>query len=1281
MDRFANQNSGPITIEGDRFAGTPKVSVTPPITVPKADKFKAENEQFDLEADKANSFWGLTKNFLKGIPKGFATVGKNLYQGIKEPVVNPNEQQKQYEEKYFPKPTNKFVATITKPGQTTARYITRFLAPALQPLANDIAEIKAINEKGGIADQVSSGKIPASTLSEFAVLQKTAPQIVGDVAQAVLSAYAGGQAESLLSKSVKTGFKEAIKKGATSGLVTGELFGGAQALSSGSKNPLEILSMIGTSGAAGGILGGIISGAIPVSKDVLGKVREAKVIYDSLSPLEKQGGFIKNPFKTKELNVIADHIDETKVSKEEFLRQINEPGPDNIDITGELKTLLDQEGITPEEFYNRTVESKPPMQEKIDTIAQEFTKEEIPLEKVKEKVPQYEEITPKEKKFNAEKYVKELTTKREQARKSGANTLLNKTKKFLANAKSKLVDFTAPIEDILSEAMKKEAKKSGGDLVGYKLSPERDIHNQIDRALRSPTIAGEFARKNGLVDVIKQVDNIDNLDQYLTAKHAIELDTRGIETGRNLKLDKALVKEFKDKYEPYAKVVADYSKAILDYSVESGLISKELADLLKKRYPDYVPFNRVFNEIEKNNYEGGQGGVASLSKQDVVQKIEGSTREVESPLESLLAKTNDAFKQGEKNKAGKILASYEDIPDNPFQLRELKNGEAPQKGMGTISFFEDGKKKVYETLPEVAQAAKSLNVQTLNILQKILAFPVRVARIGITGINLPFVAANIAKDQLTAFINSKHSLATSMANPGNFVKALFSAVSHDKLYREVIEAGGGGTSFDLSRSQAPKTISKIRSERDIKSRVLYTVKNPSQLLRALEDIVAVSEETTRLQQYIGTKKSLIKKGVSEASAKIEGARAYRENTINFARRGEWGTVMNSTVLYLNAGIQGTRAFLRNLKERPVATTTKIAIGAFLPVAISTAWNLGSPERKKAYEDIGEYEKENNIIVVPPNPTKDENGKWNVIKIPLSQEIVHLVGLVRRPIEQAKGLAPLEFKDFAKALIGSVEPISPDKGSILSTVTPQAIKPTLESAFNKNLFTGFPIVPDSMKNLSPKMQVKAKTSGSARKIGELLNVSPLKVEAFIKGTFGGVGPQALNIVDQVLAGLGAIPESQIGGQDVLHAITARFSKAGGGELEQRDIEEIQKLITGQSDKSALLKNQSEQKWEELKALPKEEAAKAFAELVKENPMLAKKITDIATEEKKGLTTTDRFIKQLQVTNGERARYIADKFAELDTKEEKAKLWQEYVTKGLISAEVAKQLSTILKKVDN
>ena len=861
--------------------------------------------------------------------------------------------------------------------------------------------------------------------------------------------------------------------------------------------------------------------------------------------------------------------------------------------------------------------------------------------------------------FDPDVYVKEQLEKRKAAQKAGDTGKPGVLKTLYNDAKSKLVDFAAPIEDTLATAVKK----------GYK--PEGDITNQIDRVLRSPTIAGQFVRDNGLDAVIRSVDNLDSLDQYLIAKHAQTLETNGIKTGRDLAKDQSLIDSLAPSYDAPAKQVTAYAQKLLDYGVDSGLISKDLATKLKQIYPDYVPMNRVFSEIEKSG--GGVGkAIASLSKQSIVQKIIGSERQIESPLNSMLSKTADAFAQGEKNKAAKIVAGFKDIEGNPFKLRELKKGESAPN---TISFLDNGEKRIFETSPEIASAAKSLNVQQLNILGKIFALPVRIAKVGITGLNIPFIGANIAKDQVTAFINSSYGLRSSIANPKVFTKALFETVKHGKVFDEMAREGAMGTSFDIARNQVPETLAKIRSGKNIGTKILYTVKNPSELLRAVENIIARSEEFTRAKEYIGTKAGELAKGVPEEQAIIKAARAARENTVNFARRGEWGQVLNSAFLYLNAGIQGSRTFLRNLTTKPVSTSAKIALVVFTPVAASTAWNLADPKRKEAYDDMADYEKENNIIFIPPNPTKDANGNWNVIKIPLSQEVNNLAGIVRKYVEQANGKDPVTVKDIASGLLGSVSPVNLTVGSLASTFTPQIIKPSIEALTNTNLFTGIPQVSDKLSKLSPELQVKPNTSGTAIKIGGKLNLSPVKVEEFIKGTFGGVGSQVLNASDRILAGMDIIPKDQIGGQNVVEAILSRFMTARGGHTDDKANAELQSILQDQADESFRLQQEAEVLLTELKIMPTEERKVKAKEIAEKNPKLFAELETVGKKAAQGLTYGDRLINQLQVKNGARAKFIYKSMEGFKTSEEKKSYLKDLVEKDIVSKEVMEQVKTL------
>jgi hypothetical protein len=773
-------------------------------------------------------------------------------------------------------------------------------------------------------------------------------------------------------------------------------------------------------------------------------------------------------------------------------------------------------------------------------------------------------------------YAKEMIAAREAAREGPISALATRVKRAIAKAKAEAVDSTAPILDALKQSQKKH---------GYEVRPSANIEYNIDRALRATSIAEQFVKDQGFDKIIKNVEDVDYLDQYLIAKHAMQVErlknagkpAQQSVTGRDLARDAQLVAEFRNRqampgktYDQVAKEVSAYSNKVLDYSVESGLVSKDLATALKQMYPDYVPLNRVFSAVEQGAFQGPSArAVASLSKQTIVQKLEGSSREIENPLWSMLDKTRKAFEQGERNKAAKQLAGYRNLPGFEGLIQEVAEGQgAPQNT--TFTFLDGGQKRTFQTTPEIAAAARSLDVHSIGLLGRIFAAPGRLMKLGTTGINLPFVLSNVAADQLHTLVTSRYE--RSLANPGVFFKAMMAAVKHDGLWSEVVRQGAGFTSFDQYRGQPKSTVRSIRGSRDVsgaKDTLRYiTIDKPAQLFRQVEDIVSRSEEFGRARLYAQAKDALMKKGRTEADAKILATLEANNALPNYMRAGSVMRPLNAIIPYLNAGVQGSRSFLRSMERNPVKTAASVATTLYFPVAMATLWNLSDPERKKAYADIQDYEKDGNIVILlPGKPSRDNQNRYDVLKFKLPPGLNQLTIPLRRAIEAASGLDPVKFSEVAHATIGSVSPIEPNVRSIGSTLVPQALKPTVQAVANYDFFRGQPKVPGRLQDLPPELQTTSYTSGTAKKIAGAFGVSPIKTEGFIKDTLGGVGSQVLNASDRALYRAGKIPASDIGGTSTVEAVGARFSKARGGELDNKEFE-LKKSIELDTERRAV-----------------------------------------------------------------------------------------------------------------
>ncbi len=1014
------------------------------------------------------------------------------------------------------------------------------------------------------------------------------------------------------------------------------------------------------------------------------------------------------------------------------------------------------------------------------------------------------------KKFDPIAYMNENFKKREAARKADKGDI-GRIQNVVEELKTVFVDANARLDDRLATHAKKYQ---------YSLLPSANIHDQIDMVYRAPALADEFIQRSKLPRVLQTVDNIDHFDDYLVARQAIDLNIKGFETGRNIEKDKLLLAAVGNKYEESAKAVTEFSHHLLDYCVESDLIDADLAKKLKEIYPNYIPMNRIFNELEKSGKFFGGKSVASLSKQNIVQKLVGSKREIESPTGSLIEKTLAAFVQGEKNKAAKMINAYKNLPNNPFKLeplrtksdydkrisifsdlkeskkikndllkivkkskkeinilnKELSNIKYEGKKLlkkkykesetiaktkdfdplsvslsqddlkikfldeflqskdflklkkqlvakneklapfldslektsleleilnqarrakydkalafsdtkagqkSTMNFLNQGFKEIWGIDPDIARVVKVLKIQQFGVIGRVLTLPVRIAKLGITGINPAFAMANFVKDQFTAIAFSDATMRT--INPVNYVESIFATFQKNDLYRDMVRHGGGGTFFDTSRNVGRKTVESIRAEKNLLSKIKHKITTPKEWLSTVENVIGFTEEATRVNQFNVTKKMLLSQGRTLKDANILAARAAREVTVNFYRRGEWGTVINGGWLYLNAGIQGGRTLARNLKNKPKITSLKILTSLYTPLAIATMWNLKDPLRKIAYEDIEEWEKENNIIIVPPNPQKDENGKWNILKIPIPQGLNSLTFPVRRGIEEGYGLHPLTMKEIASSFIGAVSPLEATTSSLGSALIPQIIKPSVESLAGYDFFREKKLLSEYKEKLDPELQSYKSTSETAKKIAVILGekgVAPVKVEHLLKQTFGEVGLLGLRAADTLLAELGAIPDDHLGGRGLAESIMRRFTKAYGGKTERLEIEETEKYERKSLSTAKREKDRAKKIFAKLSEFPEFYKEREMEKIKEKDENLYEKIKEVEEKEEKKMSYSEMRIKGLPIYNKTRAKRIYEIFKDLPKKEKQTK-FEDFKKKGIITKEIWNQILELAKKTE-
>lgn len=629
---------------------------------------------------------------------------------------------------------------------------------------------------------------------------------------------------------------------------------------------------------------------------------------------------------------------------------------------------------------------------------------------------------------------------------------------------------------------------------------KKELREGVDRVRSSETIASQFIRDTGLSEALgkmsKQEQN--EFSQYLIAKRHLEVADRDIATGRDLNIDKAIVEKFKDKYSQAEEVYRNHNKAMLEHMAEHGLISSELKDKLIAENPNYAPLQRIMDEAE--SFSGNSKQLGNLSNQSVVKGLKGSERVVDNPLEATLNNTFRMINEVERNKVARSLAENVFGGDNVEVTRDMPNwAKQPNmdkkgivKGLRLgetekLAYLDNGKKVEIEVPKLVAKEMKNLNGVLPDGLDKVisvLAMPAKTLRAGATGLNPIFVASNLVRDQIQSAVSG--GVRSSIGGFNKAFKATFlPGKEADVLRAELARAGLGGSEYRMTYGNNKGDILRqLQAEHRWSNKTLDKLRHP---IETLADIIGITENFTRAQQYFGTKGDITTK-----------AQASRNNTLNFSRGGSVVKVLNKIIPFLNAGVQGGRQTTNLIKERPIHTISSIAIIGGIAAA-AKAINSSDERRKELWDRVSDSDKKTNIIAFTPDAhyNPETNRIEGLVKIPMPQIFYPLLDA-----QNSKGTIPEKAMKLAGDIFTAISGIDADNP--ISQLTPTAVKPMLEQFTNKNFFTGRELVSDYDKNKRPDEKGAKYSSGIARGIANLTGIDAPVVDNYITGFTGSLG---------------------------------------------------------------------------------------------------------------------------------------------------------------------------------
>jgi len=620
---------------------------------------------------------------------------------------------------------------------------------------------------------------------------------------------------------------------------------------------------------------------------------------------------------------------------------------------------------------------------------------------------------------------------------------------------------------------------------------------------------------------------------------------------------------------------ASLNNKIIDalYDKEIGIIKNfnKISDELRKVIKDIndsksnIYYNELFNSLVKK----------SPDELEIIQKQLGKS-------EKNIKKIVDIIVEGQR----KLDETSGAIARREQEIKTLM--DKGKDGKAVISWYNNGVRELATVSKELGEAFKLSNeTGTMEEILKIAGTVTNLWKASVVGLNPVSQIRQFVKDQGAILFFTSPRAKLSVLNPLNFMEAAYGVTAGStrlgeflskapiigkrmeqahlkarKEYKNFLKLGGGQTSYDA-----------VSGRDTVKSFVEAGGKPKAFSRENIEKYVAKSEEATRFQLYLIQKKQYLRKGYSDLDASLKAV--YDSNNLlpNYFQKGKFGRVLEVASPFANAKLKSARALRTYIAEKPAEATFSILTTVAAPVAAITYWNLSDENRRNAYSDIPEWEKELGLIILPPFPVKNENGKYEYIRIPQEETVAGLAQGYRRATEIAMSEDPDKVQQVWGALFDTTHDLvmattgqeiglasTPEKFTEnLRQGSAAAINPVIRSPLE--LLTGYDLFKGQtiedlgdQKEYSYRRFSKSSTP-LAVDLSKFLfdngikNVSPKEIDFFLAANFPGLPQYALGGLNDLLNKSKANP-SDFEPKTMLNDIVKIFKREGGGEQNRK-----------------------------------------------------------------------------------------------------------------------------------
>lgn len=634
-------------------------------------------------------------------------------------------------------------------------------------------------------------------------------------------------------------------------------------------------------------------------------------------------------------------------------------------------------------------------------------------------------------------------------------------------------------------------------------------------------------------------------------------------------------------FERYREQVRRYIDNLMQYRVDSGLMTQENADFLKKFYPNYVPTLRV---TDGNTGTGRDRNAVRIGK--TVGRAQGGTEQLMPLHEALSKQTMKVVREGSKNRFGqRILQDYVNAGDSPAVRRYIKDAQEfdgsdfdpdtlndvssqPLAKDKTFTVFRDGKLWELTVDDTLFDALKALSPDAAesNTLTKTIRASNNLFKSLVTGYNPTFLVRNTVRDLQTAGLYTRDGKAFLK----NYPKAL-AEIKNNGEYWQMYKALGGSYSsvFDYATGIVKEPAGKA-----------------GKLLARLEALNMATEQAPRLAEFM----SVVEKGGVNSETLADALYAAADVTVNFGRAGTLGKVLNANyVPFLNPGIQGFDKMIRRVTETKGGREWAKLVGRAVVLGIvPTLLNALLYHDDEEWDDLRDSDKDTNYMF------KLKDGIW--LKLPKGRELSILGITADRLTDAVKG-EDVDILATLNTMGNQVAPANPLTSNIASAlVDSQLLNPESPG----RTWYGGDIENQRLQSYAPGQRYDSSTDVFSKAVGGALGISPKKLNYVLDQYTGVVGDFLLPaLTPQAERGMFAkafttdvVSNNRVSGNFFDEADQLMYAKNGGDETaavvsrfwskQQSACSDLWKEIR-EVEASELSDKEKRQKTRELKAM--------------------------------------------------------------------------------------------------